>query len=66
MHKRVYVDESGIDKHLVREYGRAIRGVKVQDVKRGRKFSRINIIAARRKDVFGNIKHIEPLCYKDT
>ena len=66
MHKRVYVDESGIDKYLVRECGRAVRGVKVQDVKRGRKFGRTNIIAARRKDVFGNIKHIEPLCYKHT
>jgi hypothetical protein len=43
--KRVYVDESGIHKFLQRERGRALRGVRVEDVKRGRKFQRTNIIA---------------------
>ena len=43
---RVYVDECGIKEHLQREYGRAPRGVKVEDVKRGRKFHRVNVVAA--------------------
>ena len=55
-----------MDKHLVREFGRAVRGVKIQDVRRGRRFQRTNIVAARRKDIFGNIRHISPLCYKHT
>jgi hypothetical protein len=36
---RAYIDESGINKPLVREYGRAIRGVLVEDTKRGESFS---------------------------
>ena len=63
---RVYVDECGIHKHLLRESGRAIRGVKIQDIKKGRKFRKTNVIAARRRDVFGNILHIEPLCFNYT
>jgi hypothetical protein len=43
---RVYVDECGINEDLKREYGRALRGVKVEDVKRGRKFHRVNVVAA--------------------
>jgi hypothetical protein len=39
---RAYIDESGINKPLVREYGRAVRGVKTEDVKSGRKFQRTN------------------------
>ena len=60
------MDECGVDKHLVRESGRAIRGVKVQDVKRGRKFQRTNVMAARNKTDDGNIVHIEPICYNHT
>ena len=62
---RVYVDESGIHKHLVREFGRAIRGAKVQDTRRGRRFRKTNVVAARRKDVFGKLLHIAPLCFKE-
>jgi transposase len=40
------VDECGIKEHLRREYGRALRGVKVEDTKRGRKFHRVNVVAA--------------------
>lgn len=60
------MDESGIDKHLVREHGRAARGVKVQAVKSGRKFQRTNVVAARCKDDLGNIRHMEPLVFKNT
>ena len=45
--KRVYLDESGVDPCLIREHGRAPRGTKVEDVKRGRKFQRTNVIAAK-------------------
>jgi hypothetical protein len=37
------------------EYGRAVRGVKVEDTKRGRKFQRTNVVAAQFKsDDWGN------------
>lgn len=45
--QRVYVDESGCDEYYQRERGRALRGVKVEDVRRGRKFARTNVIAAK-------------------
>ena len=44
--KRVYVDESGINTYLQREYGRSPRGEIIEDVKRGKRFKRINIIGA--------------------
>jgi len=44
MEERVYVDESGINRFVQREKARALRGVKIEDTKRGRKFKRINII----------------------
>jgi transposase len=44
--KRVYVDESGINTYLQREYGRALRGKPVTDTKPGRKFQRVNVIGA--------------------
>ncbi len=40
----VYIDESGIDKHLYREKGRAPRGIKVRKKHPGRRFKRRNII----------------------
>ncbi|MDD3469732.1 MAG: transposase [Thermoguttaceae bacterium] len=45
--KRVYLDESGVDQCLVRERSRAPRGTKVEDVKRGQKFQRTNVVAAK-------------------
>jgi len=41
----VYVDESGIDQYLYREYARAPRGQKVVARISGRKFKRTNIVA---------------------
>lgn len=41
-----YVDESGIEEHLVREWARAPRGERVLGEKSGKKFARQNIIAA--------------------
>ena len=45
--KRVYIDESGITQYLYREYGYAPRGVKVYGKIQGKKFERLNIVAAK-------------------
>ena len=42
----VYVDESGIEEHLIREMARAPRNERVYGEKSGKKFARENIIAA--------------------
>lgn len=55
----VFIDECGHEKDYVREYGRALRGVRVQDTKRGRKFGRTNVIAA-----LCNKKVLAPMCYE--
>jgi transposase len=60
LENRVYIDESGVDKYLVRERGRALRGEKVEDTKRGKKFQKTNVIAAK----LGN-KIVAPLCYTE-
>ena len=41
----IYVDESGIDQHIYREYARAPRGEKVIAKISGRKFKRTNILS---------------------
>lgn len=41
------MDESGCYEFYQRELGRALRGVRVEDVRRGRKFGRTNVIAAK-------------------
>ena len=43
----VYVDETGIDTCLYREYGYAPRGEKVQTKISGKKFQRTNIVAGQ-------------------
>ena len=48
--KRVYIDESGIRQCLYREYGYAPRGEKVYGKIQGKKFERLNIVAAKRGD----------------
>ena len=40
------MDESGVEKDHVRERGRAPRGERVEDARRGRKFGRLNVVAA--------------------
>lgn len=41
----VYIDETGIDQYLYREYARSLRGQKVVEKISGRKFKRTNIVA---------------------
>ena len=54
----VYVDESGIEQYYQREKARSLRGTKVQDTKRGRKFQRTNIVAGLYS---GEV--VAPFCY---
>lgn len=56
-----YVDESGIETYLYREYAYALRGEKVIDRISGRKFQKTNIVAAKLND-----KIIAPLQYNGT
>jgi transposase len=55
------VDESGVNTYFQREYARAPRGELIEDVKRGTKFERTNIIGARCMK-----KHIAVKCYRHT
>jgi transposase len=57
--KRVYLDESGINTFLQREYARAPRGVIIEDVKRGVKFERFNVIGAQCNENYYAVE-----CYK--
>ncbi len=47
LEKIAYVDESGIDTYLYREYGYALRGQQVFGQVRGRKYQRCGIVAAQ-------------------
>jgi transposase len=53
--KRVYIDESGKNTNLDREYGYAPRGKLVEGKTSGKKADKLNIVAAKRGD-----KIIEP------
>ena len=55
----VYIDETGIQGYIYREYGRALRGKKVYDKISGKKYHRINIVAGKCGD-----KIISPLVYE--
>lgn len=50
LENRIYVDESGINKHLHREHARSLRGTKVYGPTLGLKFARESFIAAKRGD----------------
>jgi transposase len=41
-----------------------LRGTKIEDTKRGKKFERTNVISARTKNKSGEIVHYATLCYK--
>jgi transposase len=59
--KRVFVDESGLTECLKREFGRAPRREPFEDIKSGKRFERINVIAA----LFLTI-HFAVSCYTHT
>jgi transposase len=59
--KIVYIDETGFDSYLSREYGRSKRGTKITGLVSGRKFRRTSLVAAKvRKEI------IAPLQYDGT
>jgi transposase len=60
-YKLYFVDECGIDKYLYREYAYAPRGVPVHAKISGKKYKRINIVAAKCAD-----KIVAPLAYGGT
>lgn len=61
MEKMVYVDESGIDTFISREYGRSHRGNIILGERSGKRFARESFIAG-----YKSKKHIAPFCYQGT
>lgn len=59
--KIAYVDETGIETYLYREYGYAPRGQKVDTAISGRKYKRVGVVAAQ----LGH-EIISPLAYSGT
>ena len=59
--KIVYIDETGIDIYMHREYARCERGKSITGVISGRKFKRCGIVAAQMDS-----RIIEPLQYEGT
>jgi transposase len=57
----VYIDETGNDTYLYREYGRSKRGEKVLGIISGRKYKRTGIVAAQMGRSI-----LEPLQYEGT
>lgn len=57
---RVYIAESGFNEYFFRTHARALHGKKVVDEISGRKFERINLVAAKR-----GREILAPLCYKE-
>ena len=61
MENRVYIDESGINQYVYREYGRAPRGEKVFGEVSGKRFSRESFIAGLCEGKF-----VAPICFEGT
>lgn len=61
MPQRVYLDESGINEYLHREYGRSLRGKEVQGEISGKRFARQSVISA-----LLNGKFFAPMCFEGT
>jgi transposase len=59
--QRVYLDESGINEYLHREYARSLRGDKVFGEISGKRFARQSVISA-----LFNGKFLSPMCFEGT
>ncbi len=57
----IYVDETGINKYLYREFARAKRGIPIREKISGKKFERSNVVAGIREG-----KWIAPMQYAGT
>ena len=58
---RVYIDESGVDKYLQREYARAPRGSQIFEAISGKRYARESFIAAKVE-----FRIVAPFCYTGT
>jgi len=55
---RYYIDESGINQYLYREYGYALRGVKLYGKIPGKKYERLSMVAAKcGDDIIGRYEY---------
>lgn len=61
MNQRIYLDESGINEYLHREYGRGCRGKEVPGEVSGKRFARQSVISA-----LFNGKFFAPMCFEGT
>lgn len=61
MNQRIYLDESGINEYLHREYGRDLRGKEVPGEVLGKRFARQSVISA-----LFNGKFLAPMCFEGT
>jgi isftu1 transposase len=59
--QRVYLDESGINQYLHREYARSVRGKRVVGEISGKRFARQSVISALFKGKF-----LSPMCFEGT
>lgn len=59
--KRVYLDESGINEYLHRQYARSVRGTKVFGEISGKRFGRQSVISALKDKKF-----LAPMCFEGT
>ena len=60
--QRIYLDESGINQYLYREYGRRMRGQKVFGEISGKRFARQSVISA----LFFKGKFLSPMRFEGT
>lgn len=57
----MYLDESGINKYLYREYGRALKGKTITGEVSGKRFARQSVISA-----LSGGKFLSPMCFEGT
>ena len=61
LNQRIYLDESGINDYLYREFARGLRGKKVIGEMSGKRFARQSVISA-----LFNGKFFAPMCFEGT
>lgn len=61
LEKRVYLDESGVNRYLHRQHARSLRGTQVLGEVSGRRFGRQSVISALKDKKF-----LSPMCFEGT
>lgn len=65
----IYLDESGVNEYLYREYGRGLAGNKVYGEINGKRFVRQSVISALKASVISALKAgklFSPMCFSGT